>query len=43
MIDVLDDKFKFLLEKEKYLGEYIALKNCFISEQWGSVAPPDIR
>ena len=26
MIDVVDDKFKFLLEKEKYLGEYIALK-----------------
>ena len=26
MIDVSDDKFKFLLEKEKYLGEYIALK-----------------
>jgi hypothetical protein len=26
MIDISDDKFKFLLEKEKYLGEYIALK-----------------
>ena len=26
MIDVVDDRFKFLLEKEKYLGEYIALK-----------------
>jgi len=26
MIDIADSKFKFLLEKEKYLGEYIALK-----------------
>jgi hypothetical protein len=26
MIDISDDTFKFLLEKEKYLGEYIALK-----------------
>ena len=26
MIDISDNKFKFLLEKEKYLGEYIALK-----------------